>query len=73
MEAFVLSSIFLTGLIISGGFHFCKSDEEINNDTNNSSNNDSNLSDSNQHYYEKFMSKNNWNDFLDFSGGTLGI
>lgn len=73
MEAFILSSIFLIGLIILGGFYYKKNHKNKEWKINNDGNNDYKISNPDQTYYEKFISKNDQRDFLDFSGGTFGI
>lgn len=73
MDVFILCSIFFTGLIILGGFCFRKNFENknwrLNSDHMN--NNETIMDTKSEH--DKKDSENKWNDFLDFSGGTLGI
>ncbi|MDO9001326.1 MAG: hypothetical protein Q7W45_16290 [Bacteroidota bacterium] len=73
MEEFVLSLIGLLGLIILANSCFTKGKEKHGLEINNEVNNEKKFSNIESTYNKNFILKNNQKDFLDFSGGTLGI
>lgn len=78
MVALILSMFLISVTIILTGYHYRNDLEDRTEEINDSFSNEKVKVESEQPadkkpYYEKFVSSKNRNDFLDFSGGMLGI